>query len=205
MMNFNDYVVNWWREVVDNHADGGAWCEAMMEEMGYSPASDYLDEDNTPYDFLSALDDGAEIFEKVFGYNSKTNLIDETVHTEVFVEELLTQAAAPYAKEYDFVQPLVSDMAGNCVGYDTPFGFFKDLATGGCASGMVGMFIYHDSCKKFYIDHIDSMENYIEDLEYELGSPIQNRDHQPRYTWVCWLCYEELGYNIARNLFEDKF
>lgn len=205
MKNFNDYVVNWWQELVDNHADDDKWCSDMMEDMEYTPASDYLDEDEKPYDFLMALDNGTTIFEKVFGYESTVNLGDDKISTEVFIEDLLKQAAEPYIKEYDFAQELITDMAGHCVGYETPLGFFKDLATGGCSSGMVGMFIYHSDCKRFYIDHIDSMENYLEDLEDEMGEPIRNRDHQPRYTWLCWLCYEELGYNIARNLFEDEF
>lgn len=204
MKNFEEYVTSWWQELVDKHEDDAAWCKDVMEQMGYYPVSDYLDDEDTPYDFLANFDDAVQIFEKVYGYNSQVE-IDEIPSGEEFIEDILKQAAEPYAKEYDFVDEIVSDMAGHCVGYETPLGFFKDMATGGCSSGLVGMFIYHSDCKKFYIEHIDSMEAYIEEFEGETGEPVRNTDHQPRYTFVCWFCYEELAYNIARNLFEDEF
>ena len=103
------------------------------------------------------------------------------------------------------VDELIEDMAGHSENYDTPYGFFHDLSYGGCVSGMIGMFVYHSDCKRFYIEHIDDLEAFVEDFEEELGEPIQNKDHQPHYTFTCWLCYEELAYRIARTLYPDTF
>lgn len=204
MGTFNEFVTSWWQELIDKHQDNEKWCKDVMEDMGYLPVSDYLEEGDTPYDFLANFDDAMQIFEKVYGFKSEVKN-DDIPTKEEFIEELLRQAAKPYANLYDFVDEFVTDMAYHCVGYDTPLGFFKDLAYGGCASGMVGMFIYHSDCKNFYIEHIDSMEAYIADLEGEIGEPIRNKDNQPHYTFVCWVCYEELAYNIACNLFGHDY
>ena len=108
-------------------------------------------------------------------------------------------------EQWSFVDDFVDDIVYHMTGYDNAEGFFKDLEYGGCSSGMIGMFIYHSDCKKFYIQHIDDMENMKEELEEEMGEPIQNRNHQPHYTFMCWLCYEEFANEVARLLFEDDF
>ena len=95
-------------------------------------------------------------------------------------------------------------MAGHCFNYANPAGFFQDLQCGGCASGMIGMFIYHSDCKDFYINHIDSMEDFVEEFEDELGSPIKNEAKMPHYTFICWICYEELAFRIANELWDGE-
>lgn len=75
--------------------------------------------------------------------------------------------------------------------------FCSDLQQGGCQSGMIGDFIYNSDCKDFYIAHIDELEQIKEELENDLGEPIQNRHSVPHYTFMCWLCFEEYVYNIA--------
>lgn len=80
--------------------------------------------------------------------------------------------------------------------------FLKDLLQGGCISGMIGKFIYHDDCKDFYIKHLDELENIKKDLEESFGEPIANRYQLPHYTFLCWLCFEEYCYDIYRNSFE---
>jgi hypothetical protein len=80
--------------------------------------------------------------------------------------------------------------------------FLEDLQKGGCISGMIGEFIYHDACREFYIKHLDDLENIKNDLEESLGEPIANRFQLPHYTFLCWLCFEEYCYDIYRNSFE---
>jgi hypothetical protein len=80
--------------------------------------------------------------------------------------------------------------------------FFEDLQHGGCISGIIGEFIYHNDCKEFYIKHIDDLEEYKTDLENNIGEPIQNRHGLPHYTFIVWLCFEEFCYNIYNNMFE---
>jgi hypothetical protein len=81
--------------------------------------------------------------------------------------------------------------------------FFNDLQHGGCQSGMISEFIYNSDCKDFYIKHIDDLEEMKEELEDNLGEPIQNRNSLPHYTFLCWLCFEEYCYDLYNQIFED--
>lgn len=80
--------------------------------------------------------------------------------------------------------------------------FLEDLNRGGCISGMIGEFIYHNDCKAFYIEHLDELEEIKSDLEAAFGMPVENRYEMPHYTFLCWLCFEEYCYEIYRNTFE---
>lgn len=200
---FDKYVLDWWKEYVENHqADQKPLMESFIGEE--ETIEDYLDEGETPYDWLMAKseEEADEIYTHFFGYSSKQQCFDDIPDTETFLKDLFKQA---YTEKYDFVNELIEDMAGHACNYDTPHGFFHDLSYGGCASGMIGMFIYHSDCKRFYINHIDDLEAFVEDLEENLGEPIKNKDHQPHYTFICWLCYEELGFSIARTLYPESF
>jgi hypothetical protein len=81
--------------------------------------------------------------------------------------------------------------------------FFDDLQKGGCMSGIIGDFIYHSDCKDFYIKHIEDLEDFKEELEYQLGQPIQNRHKIVHYTFVVWLCFEEYCYDLYNTIFEN--
>jgi hypothetical protein len=82
--------------------------------------------------------------------------------------------------------------------------FLEDMQKGGCISGMVGDFIYHNDCKNFYIKHIDELEEMKQDYEEEIGEPIKNRHNLPHYTFVVWLCFEEYCYNIYTEYYENN-
>jgi len=81
--------------------------------------------------------------------------------------------------------------------------FLEDLARGGCISGMIGEFIYHNDCRDFYIRHLEDLEGIKEDLEEAFGEPVANRYKLPHYTFLCWLCFEEYCYGIYRDVFEQ--
>lgn len=201
---FEKYVLNWWQKFVDSHeSEAKRLMELFIGEE--ETIEDYLDEGETPYDWLIAKDEdyAEEIYENFFGYNADRSILaDDVPDTETFLIGMFKQA---YTKKYDFVDELIEDMAGHACNYCTPHGFFHDLSYGGCSSGMIGMFIYHSDCKRFYINHIDDLEAFVEDFEEELGERIPNKDHQPHYTFVCWLCYEELAHNIASTLYPETF
>jgi hypothetical protein len=80
--------------------------------------------------------------------------------------------------------------------------FLEDLHNGGCMSGIISEFIYHVDCKKFYIEHLDDLENIREEIEDSLGEPVKNTHRLPHYTFMCWLCFEEYCFDIYRNSFE---
>lgn len=201
MKTFEEYVLNWWQEFVESHkSEAKRLMETFIGEE--ETIEDYLEDDETPLDWLSSKDDSEEIYEHFFGFKGEQLYFDDLPDTESFLIRMFKQANT---KKYDFVDELIEDMAGHACNYCTPHGFFHDLSYGGCSSGMIGMFVYHSDCKRFYINHIDDLEAFVEDFEEELGERIPNEDHQPHYTFVCWLCYEELAHNIASTLYPETF
>ncbi len=201
IQNFDEYVLCWWHEFIGTHPD--ELKRLMQTFIGEEETiTDYLEEGETPYDWLSAKDNANEIYTHFFGWEAEHRYFDDLPDTTGFVLGMFKQACTD---QYDYVDELLEDMAEHVVGYDTPYGFFHDLSYGGCSSGMIGMFIYNDDCKRFYIDHIDDMEAFVEEFEGELGEPIRNKGHLPHYTFICWVCYEELAYSIGRTLYPENF
>lgn len=201
VMTFKKYVLNWWNEFIEDHkSDLKRLMETFVGEE--ETIEDYLEDNKTPYDWLSAKDDADEIYKHFFGYEGEQLYFDDLPDTETFLEGMFKQA---YTEKYDFVNKLIEDMVEHACNYSLPYSFFHDLSYGGCVSGIIGMFVYNSDCKEFYIDHIDDLETFVENLEESLGEPIKNKDHLPHYTFVCWLCYEELGHNIAQTLYPERF
>lgn len=211
MITFKDYVLEWWQEYLDTIPEEAA--KQLME-------SEFIGEEETVDDYigtaesceaencrewLSLQDDADQIYKLFFGYASKHE-VDFT--TEDFLYDMFLQNAGwYYANTNDtpsFARDFVADMATHAADYSHPQGFFEDLQHG-CESGFIGMLIYNSDCKNIYIKHIDDMESYKEMIEESTGEPVANRKHIPHYTFMCWLCYEELGYGIARNLFPETF
>lgn len=202
-MTFNEYVINWFHELVEQHESDKDWCKNLFSQLGYNEA-EYLDDDETCYDFLMAMSDENEIYEALFGYEAKVKNLDDLPDTESFLKDMFKKVGEQHIKDYDFAEELLEDMAKECDGYTNPTGFFQDLQKGGCSSGMIGMFIYNSDCKEFYINHIDSMEDFVEEFEDELGCPLKNEHKLPHYTFICWVCYEELAFRIANELWDGE-
>lgn len=201
MKKFNKYVLDWFEEYLDNHKEQQNTIDDLFEEMGYENES--LRGCETRFDFLYTLGDADVIYQKILGYDKTVKFIDDIPDTETFLTEMFIQCVD--TNQYSFAKDFIEDMASHAAGYNLPSGFFKDLAYGGCVSGMIGMLVYNMDCKRLYVEHIDSMEAYKEELEGDLGEPIHNTKHFPHYTFVCWLCYEELAYSIGRTLFPETF
>lgn len=181
------------------------WFGGLNEEKQRSIISevagnDYDEEEyGTPYEYLEMLDADSWFWEHFGGYGRIYDGATSSFDSNAAVVEILKDSCGN--KKRSFVDDFVKDIAYHMEGYSDAQGFFKDLAYGGCVSGMVGMFIYHSDCKKFYIDHIDDMENFKSELEEELGEPIPNKGQQPHYTFMCWLCYEEFARYLSDTLF----
>lgn len=209
-MSFEKYVVDWFHEFVKDHEDDREWCVILFgviypDEKPSFWSLDQLDGKEC-FERLMSLNDAKIIYETLFGDSGKPFMLDDLPDTYQFFEDMLMEVGKELNKKYDFVKDFLEDMAYNANGYNNPLDFFKDLRHGGCMSGMIGMLIYNDDCKKFYIEHIDSLEFFFDDLEEELGEPIQKKDCYPyRYVFICHLCYEELAFKIAKELWEDEF
>ena len=203
MTTFKEYVLDWFHSLVEEHYTDKEWQRDLFTQLGYNEA-EYLDEGQSIYDFLLEMSDEDEVYEALFGFDVKVKNLDDLPDTESFLKAMFKEVGEDYIREYDFADELLEDMAEECIGYTNPMGFFQDLQQGGCGSGMIGMFIYNDDCKRFYIDHIDSMENFVEEFEDELGCPIKNENGLPHYTYICWVCYEELAFRIANELWDGE-
>lgn len=203
-MSFKEYVLDWFHSLVEEHYTDKEWQRDLFTQLGYNEA-EYLEDGESVYDFLLRMSDENEVYEALFGYDAKVMNLDDLPDTEGFLTAMFKEVGKDLIKKYDFAEELLEDMVGECNGYTNPISFFQDLQHGGCQSGMVSMFIYNNDCNEFYINHIDSMEEFKEDFEDELGVPVNNTQRLPHYTFLCWLCYEELAYRIARELWENDF
>lgn len=205
MTTFKEYVLDWFHQLVKDHSTDENWLCNLFTQLGYDETEYPEEEGQSIYDFLMEMSDGDEIYEAVFGRGAKVKCLDDLPDTESFLVDMFRHVGLQYVHKYGFAVELLDDMAWQCLDYTNPINFFKDLQHGGCVSGMIGMFVYHNDCKRFYIEHIDDMESFVEDLEDEIGCGIQNRQKLPHYTFICWVCYEELAHKIASELWNDEF
>lgn len=122
------------------------------------------------------------------------------------VESILETSARDFNQS--FIPDFIQIINNKCMGYygrpkDKLKAFFEDMQHGGCVSGMIGEFIYNSDNKEFYINHIDDLEDYKQDIEEDMGESIKNRHNLPHYTFVVWLCFEEFCYSIYSSIFEQ--
>lgn len=110
-MTFHEYVTDWFHELVNDHKDNSDWCEDLFNQLGYNKA-EYLDDDETCYDFLMAMSDENEIYEALFGYNAKVKCLDDLPDTEGFLTTMFKKVGEDLIQQYDFAEELLEDMAG---------------------------------------------------------------------------------------------
>ena len=80
--------------------------------------------------------------------------------------------------------------------------FFKDLQKGGCQAGWINDFCLNQSCKDFYIKHLDDLEEYILETEENLGVNIENKQKLQRPVFVVWFCFEQFCFELQKDIFE---
>lgn len=85
-------------------------------------------------------------------------------------------------------------------GYDDLEGFFSDLFSHGCVSGMVGALVYYTDTHKFAKKHIEEILELVEDLESETGQPVIDKDKGDKLNFLAWLGFEETARRIYQEL-----
>ena len=70
-------------------------------------------------------------------------------------------------------------------------------------SGLVGGLVYYDDTRKIYINNMNSIDEYIAELESEMGVSVLGTDKQPRFNYAVWATYEEFARSIYSALFEN--
>ncbi|BDE81993.1 DUF7222 domain-containing protein [Porphyromonas somerae] len=106
--------------------------------------------------------------------------------------------------DFSFSDELKEIFQTHIVDYDQGAGFFDDLARG-CASGILGEFIYYSQTKDFYLRHMDDIEDYINDLGQQFGEPLSLGD--PRSNYAVWAVVDDIAYRVGddfQRAFEEK-
>lgn len=192
---FEGYVAHKFREAIRKNAID---VDEAFHHMGFTPW--HLGE--SVRDFLMSLN-GGEIWRRLFVYGRfSDNLQIKSIANggKKMLADVFNQAILDLRNKYEFVEDIVESMAFECSKYDTPLGFFEDLQKSGCASGMINMFVYTNERKEFYCNYLDDLEEFMKHTKGKCGRPIKNVDGLPRYDFVCWTCYEELGRLIVSRL-----
>lgn len=77
--------------------------------------------------------------------------------------------------------------------------FIEDIRNYGCISGMSGELIYYNDIKKFYINNLDEIQDYINEL---IDSGIYSIN-KLNYNEVVWTTFESIA-NEYFYIMEDK-
>lgn len=208
MKTFEEFVTDWWKDYLSEASEDTH--KALMENLigEEETIEDYIPEDYaSPREWLEDNMTADEIYEKYFSFENDGLCPDNMPDAEEFIYDMLKENASWWNTNEtplpSFTETFLRDMVSHIEGYDNPIGFFKDLQNG-CQSGIIGMLIYNSDCKRIYIEHIEDMEEYVAQMFEEVGY-IKNEQHLPHYTWICWMCYEEFGFQIGRALFPQTF
>ena len=68
-------------------------------------------------------------------------------------------------------------------------GFMEDLRSNGCVSGMIGELTYYSDTKKFFIENLDEIQDYVNDLILEHVYNIYDFD----YNEIVWVVFEAIA------------
>lgn len=67
--------------------------------------------------------------------------------------------------------------------------FMEDLRANGCVSGMIGELVYYSDTKKFFIENLDEIQDYLNDLILEHVYSIDEFD----YNEIVWVVFEAIA------------
>ena len=202
MNRFEKHIDDWWEQFVEDSQGDPDLVRWLYSRVC---GTDVVPDDDAGYMEDIRRVSPRQVWESFFGPDASDDREYGVPSTRNFLLPLFDQCVEELCLGgYGFVPEYVEDMIYHMGGYDSPDGFFKDLSHGGCASGMIGMLIYNSDCKDLYCRHLDDMEDFVMALEEETGAPICNKERLPRYTFMCWICYEELAYRISEWMFDEN-
>ena len=163
---------------------------------------DLLESDCTHGEYIISMS-GEELWDGILHMDNTSRkelgIEDPVVITKNFLSVLMSNEI----ERYDFAEEFLEDMAEYMAYFPDPTVWLNDLISCGCVTGMVSKLIYNSDCKELYVKYIDSMEELKSDLEDEIGEVIKSTNNLPHYTFLCWLCYEELGRMVYDKIEEE--
>ena len=77
----------------------------------------------------------------------------------------------------------------DCENFEEVKSFMEDLRCYGCVSGMIGELIYYSDTKKFFIENLDEIQDYLNDLIQEHVYSIGEFD----YNEIVWVVFEAIA------------
>lgn len=77
----------------------------------------------------------------------------------------------------------------DCENFEEVKNFMEDLRANGCVSGMIGELIYYSDTKKFFIENLDEIQDYLNDLILEHVYSIDEFD----YNEIVWVVFEAIA------------
>lgn len=80
-------------------------------------------------------------------------------------------------------------------------GFFSDLLSHGCISGMISHLVYYADTHAYFDKHYNEIEEIRFDLEDSLGETLKPQGDLKN--WCAWLAFEETARKIAQNIWSD--
>ena len=123
---------------------------------------------------------------------------------EVVMEDALaTSFEHAGLDEYSFSADMQEILLDHMSKYDNPLTGLEEITTHGCVSGVLTDFIYHSDTREFYRQHMDSIEEYISDLEDDLGDRIDLSASSNHFTGATWLVAEQCA-SLASDSLEEN-
>lgn len=77
----------------------------------------------------------------------------------------------------------------DCESFEEVRGFMEDLRQYGCSSGMIGELLYYSDTKKFFIDNLDEIQDYVNTLIQEHVYSINELDINE----IVWVVFEAIA------------
>lgn len=94
------------------------------------------------------------------------------------------------------VKEILEDMIEGAYDMDA---ILRDLAKGGCQSGMIGDLIYYSDTKKFYERHEEEIEDMLDENDYDRSAVCGDVDFnlQTYCNNAAWIAFEMVALSMG--------
>lgn len=110
----------------------------------------------------------------------------EKMESLLNVMETLKEDASSLRSE---VLEILENHIEDCENFEEVKNFMEDLRANGCVSGMIGELVYYSDTKKFFIENLDEIQDYLNDLILEHVYSVGEFD----YNEIVWVVFEAIA------------
>lgn len=101
------------------------------------------------------------------------------------MEGLKEDATSLRSEVLDILENHIED----CENFEDVKKFMEDLRSYGCVSGMIGELVYYSDTRNFFIENLDEIQDYLNDLIQEHVYNIGEFD----YNEIVWVVFEAIA------------